>query len=545
MLHEDVEAGLNGQALDNDDAVAAKGRLGDELSQSTDGPGYTATHERARISRSPEKLETIESQKRLNEKFTINVDSEHSSKHPPDHASEHGGSRSQSQVKGNDYNLQSQTPPSEDSSPAHQPSATFRRRRQHYNPVHQTRLLNNLLPIVGFLELTNALDFPANVWNTIPVDLFAVGLMATGGSICVIVSFFAFYDFSLSYKNFLLLRQERKYLKEAKDTLSGGSDREKDDARLSTCQAWLDLNFREIGWEFTDRMLMDSLNGFAGILVGAGTMLAIGGANPRVFRASNLLSGYIGNSFNVLYGAANTVWSVYMWKRSRMYKRAVNGKVKNEELRKRMLGHIRRHELYAVVNGLTVFVAAIGSMVSATMWQGYVVLLPCVFGAVISNFLWRRGIGYDRELAPRRSSALEMDIEKRLIFAIDAQEVTKNKGGDALLEKLNEKEVIGFMLESDMLEDFCVQMLHNLSPGQNTTSFRTEEGNLMVDSGKLESLDEGQLIKSARQCLSKKGTHRFRDQERTLAELWGCQLSQPSGRRSSHVEITSPVEKEV
>ncbi|RMZ88961.1 hypothetical protein DV736_g3807, partial [Chaetothyriales sp. CBS 134916] len=83
-------------------------------------------------------------------------------------------------------------------------------------------------------------------------------------------------------------------------------------------------NFREVGWEFCDRMLMDGHNGFAGVIVGMGTTLAIGGANPHVYYASNLLSGYIGNSFNVLYGTINTARSAYRLLRSRRYQRAVD-----------------------------------------------------------------------------------------------------------------------------------------------------------------------------------------------------------------------------
>lgn len=46
-----------------------------------------------------------------------------------------------------------------------------------YVPVPEQKLRNNLSGAVGYLEFANALDFAANVWNTIPVPTFAAALM--------------------------------------------------------------------------------------------------------------------------------------------------------------------------------------------------------------------------------------------------------------------------------------------------------------------------------------------------------------------------------
>jgi hypothetical protein len=48
-----------------------------------------------------------------------------------------------------------------------------------------------------------------------------------------------------------------------------------------------------MGTELVDLIGMDIVMGFGAVLVGIGTCMAIGGANPGVFPASDLMSGYI------------------------------------------------------------------------------------------------------------------------------------------------------------------------------------------------------------------------------------------------------------
>lgn len=55
-------------------------------------------------------------------------------------------------------------------------SATFVRGKKGWTPKDQFRLKNSLLAGVGLLELANAGDFAANVWNEIPVPHFAMAL---------------------------------------------------------------------------------------------------------------------------------------------------------------------------------------------------------------------------------------------------------------------------------------------------------------------------------------------------------------------------------
>jgi hypothetical protein len=53
---------------------------------------------------------------------------------------------------------------------------TFVRQKNGWIPKEQYRLKNNLLVGVGLLELGNAGDLAANVWNQIPIPHFAMAL---------------------------------------------------------------------------------------------------------------------------------------------------------------------------------------------------------------------------------------------------------------------------------------------------------------------------------------------------------------------------------
>ena len=55
-------------------------------------------------------------------------------------------------------------------------NATFVRQKNGWIPKEQYRLKNSLLAGVGLLELGNAGDFAANIWNQNPIPHFAMAL---------------------------------------------------------------------------------------------------------------------------------------------------------------------------------------------------------------------------------------------------------------------------------------------------------------------------------------------------------------------------------
>ncbi|KAL1969777.1 hypothetical protein VTN77DRAFT_7286 [Rasamsonia byssochlamydoides] len=257
--------------------------------------------------------------------------------------------------------------------------ATFIRQKGGYTPAKQYKLKNSLLAGAGFLELANAGDFAANVWNEIPVPHFAVALMAVGGTLALAISAFAFWDAKLSLRNILVLRDERRYLQTQKGDLFEHTQITRD------LDSQLNVNFRELGTELVDRIGMDIVMGLGAIMVGIGTFMAIGGANPGVFRASNLLSGYIGNAPVALYGTANAAWSAYVWRRAHRHGLAGVKELKADSIGRVLERRIREVKTHAAINGVTGLVAGGASLVTATLWYGYPILVSRPFFATMSG----------------------------------------------------------------------------------------------------------------------------------------------------------------
>jgi len=168
----------------------------------------------------------------------------------------------------------------------------------------------------GFFSLTQSTlySFAANIWNDYPVPTYASVFMILGGVFALIISLFAIQDFRLLYSNYQLIRRERHFLKHL---LNSTSNSEEEGSRLNVQElnAYLEVNFRELGNEIA-RSGMDAIMGLRTFLVGTGTLLVLGGTNPRVFHASNLLSGYIGNVPIAFYGLISSTWSLYLFQKN-------------------------------------------------------------------------------------------------------------------------------------------------------------------------------------------------------------------------------------
>nr|POF04854.1 hypothetical protein CFP56_75286 [Quercus suber] len=98
-----------------------------------------------------------------------------------------------------------------------------------------------------------------------------------------------------------------------------------------------------------------------------------------------------------------------------------------------MIRHGKKHEWYAALNGLVIAVSSVGSMISATMWQGYVVLIPCVIGSIYCNWFWRKRLGYDRESAQvwLENGAFDIDTRLQNIVAADSEKSSTSAAPDS------------------------------------------------------------------------------------------------------------------
>jgi hypothetical protein len=396
-------------------------------------------------------------------------------------------------------------------------------KKGHYKLAKQYRLKNSLLAGVGFLELANAGDFAANVWNQTPVPRFAIALMVLGGTLALAISHFAFRDAKLSRRNVLLLQEERRYLQTQKADLSQSAQSSHD----LDCQ--LDVNFREMGTEIVDRIGMDIVMGFGAVVVGTGTFMAIGGTDPVVYQASNLLSGYIGNAPVALYGLVNAGWSAYVWRRAHRHGIAGEKELKADITGQKLQRRIRTVKAHAAINGVTGIVAGAASLVTATMWYGYPVLVVCIISSVLCNYFWRHRIGYDRPLVRQTLKGDKISISEELRFVTTAQQVLDEAPSESLVklgaDPNSTASILEFLIKNDLFEDFCIRLLKDTS--LSTSLFGALSDELTIDPQMLlraDALDAPRFLEIAQTAVSEMGLIRFQYRERYLLEAFGCYL---------------------
>ncbi|KAF3402001.1 hypothetical protein F1880_009839 [Penicillium rolfsii] len=406
-------------------------------------------------------------------------------------------------------------------------TVTLVRRRGRFHLLHQQQFRNSLLASVGYLELANAADFAANVWNQIPVPTFAAVLMGIGGTCALGMVFVAMQDFRLSMRNVKLLRTERENLKKLRQYHSKNTE------VVQLIESRLGVSNREMGTELVDRIVMDFLMGFGSVLVGVGTLMAIGGANPRVFKASNLLSGYIGNGLAAAFGLVNAVWSGYLIHRFQQHLKAVRASQPGDDIRRRLHHRIRRFQWHSFINGLNGLVAGAGSMVTAERWWGYVVLIPCIISLIAVNFFWRKKLGYDRPLLTQvplsriQFTPLLEDLE----YAIAMQRglAEPNAGSTPILVQMDSLDsMLRFIVQNSMLERYCESLardkqtrglLGDLRPNTTAPNEIAISRDALFRLSSSSTTNADLLRAHAKRFLQKDGVLIFTYRERHLLEL--------------------------
>ncbi|KAG5961492.1 hypothetical protein E4U57_007530 [Claviceps arundinis] len=384
-----------------------------------------------------------------------------------------------------------------------------------------SHLVNNLSWAVGFMELANAGDFAANVWNDIPIPIYAVVFMAIGGAVAGIMSIFAFQDARRACHNVWYLRQQRKTLFEEK--------RE----RELVCAATLDLdvilaiNFRELGTELISRCIMDLLMGFGAILICTGTYLAIGGAIPSVYLASNLLSGYVGNTPIAIFGLFNFSWAIFIFCKAQSHvteSRRLLGPCTAVTLVKR---RARRVQVFSIINGTAAILGGVASMITATRWWGYVILIPVIVSSIFCNIWWRNMIGYTR-------SEGHTPIEcHELIHALElaaAAELSSSGDVEAVRQWCPElpnslADMLSLLSCHSLFHLFCLAVVANQDLYQALISHRTiDSDDLTLTTSDIRALPEtwqSTLMDIAKTLVRDVRPAHFKNRERYLAELLG------------------------
>ncbi|KAK7417261.1 hypothetical protein QQX98_004695 [Neonectria punicea] len=314
---------------------------------------------------------------------------------------------------------------------------------------HGLRFEHNLHWAVGLLELANSGDFAANIWNDTPVPVYAIVFMAVGGTAAAVLSVFALRDAGKAWHNIKFLRNQRQLFREHKA-------KQLDDGRLvHQANVLVDIATRELYTEVINRWGMDILMGGGAVLISVGTFLAIGGANPKVWLASNILSGYLGNAPIALYGIANFVWAIIVSRKKQSHKIAAENKLKGTVAVLLVKRYCFNAQLYFAINGTASMVGGVGSMLTATRWWAYVILIPVIISAFFCNYWWRKRVGYDR---PWLDLPIGMDTKGLVLaleFAAETRRGVEKDPNDALRHVVSDPmslpEVLGFLVDHGLL----------------------------------------------------------------------------------------------
>ncbi|CAD0107138.1 unnamed protein product [Aureobasidium uvarum] len=373
--------------------------------------------------------------------------------------------------------------------------------------------------VIGFLDLANSGDFAANVFNRVPVPIYAIVLMVIGATVALVMSTVALRDARSSWKNLKLLREERTLLESMSDDRS----------------AELEINHRDLGTEIFDRAGVDIAMGVGAFLIAVGTYMAIGGANHRVWFASNLLSGYVGNALPAVYGICNVGWSVHVWLRARKQVCAVSKHLHNDVASQLLSVRIRKTQAHAIVTAIVCLVSGALSMVTPTHWWPYPVLLICGLAFLYSTWVYRTQIGYERLLLSEDAVLDETSLTTEILF-LQSVKIALLDSPDAWmalgLGDMSMPNLLLFLVRCDLFEQLCLELLndsclikqHFRDP---TTSPMTLDQRTLLQLDKPEQIIE--ISSLARLCLEQHGIQLIKNRERLLLECLGACLLHQKG----------------
>ncbi|UKZ71229.1 uncharacterized protein TrAtP1_012190 [Trichoderma atroviride] len=410
--------------------------------------------------------------------------------------------------------------------------------------VPQSRgLKNDLYRAVGFLELANAGDFAANVWNSYPVPVYATVFMAIGATFAGIMSVYALLDSRRAFRNVKFLRKQRLELKEARARRAAKSLPTRD------LDVLVSVNFRELGTEAVNRWALNMFMGVGAVLICVGTYLAIAGANPGIFLASNLLSGYIGNAPIAIFGAINSGWAYYIFCKSQGHinaaKKAIPGTPSLALIKRRS----RNLQVYTGINGTATILGGVGSMITATRWWGYVILIPVILASVFCNYWWRTRAGYSRrDLVPYGLSIFSIDeLSTALEFAARAEAKIKEQKKTPINSFVSDpsslRSVLTFIQEQELLEPFCLRLVKDAGL-RTTIGYPNNPAEIEIKVESLLNLPKEchpAIIQIAQDTVRKIGSTHFKYRERYAAELLGTYLaiSRQQAKRREKTESQS------
>ncbi|CAG9978690.1 unnamed protein product [Clonostachys byssicola] len=321
-------------------------------------------------------------------------------------------------------------------------------------PSPKVRLRNSLLGTLGLLELANAADFAANVWNNVPVQTYVIVLMACGGTLALVLTVPAIIDARRSWNNICFLREHRRRLRNEM------RERQGDSLPIYDIDAIQGVLHREIGSECINRFGMNVVMGAGALIIGVGTIMAIWGANHSIWLASNILSGYLGNAPVALYGLVNSVWCFHLFTKAQEHKRVTAEKLEGQPVLHQLHRRFLSTQIYAAASGSTTLLGGVGGMMTPTLWMGYVVLIPVIISSFACSFWWKKRLAYNRPFTGRTFGLEESSIIVELECLAELQ--AKLEAGKGIDHIVNDPHclfsLLDYITRNDMFEDFVISL---------------------------------------------------------------------------------------
>ncbi|KAI5456476.1 hypothetical protein BGZ63DRAFT_429124 [Mariannaea sp. PMI_226] len=401
---------------------------------------------------------------------------------------------------------------------------TLVKKRRKWSYLPGIRLEHNLHWACGLLETANSGDFAANVWNDVPVPVFVIVLMAIGGTIAAVISVFALLDGIKAWHNVKFLQKQRQLLQTQR------SQQLEESHPTEELDVLIDITRRELYTEKINRWGMDVMMGGGAVLISIGTFMAIGGANKKVFLASNILSGYLGNAPIAIFGLVNCAWGIYMCSIKRAHQHAAIKKLPDSVALSVVRTYCFRVRFFFIVNGISTFIGGVGSMLTATQWWAYIILVPVMIASFFTNYWWRSRVGYDRPVLNFPVGMDKRGLIEALEFANETSRLAQQDLEAAMTQLAHDptslEAVLRGFVDNGLFEPFSVELIKNkeiqkILCGEKGKRAEIEVQNLVG----LPEYHQQIVLDMAKKFLEAEGPALFEHRTRFLAEALGTYLA--------------------
>ncbi|UZP39342.1 hypothetical protein NXS19_007158 [Fusarium pseudograminearum] len=341
--------------------------------------------------------------------------------------------------------------------------------------------------------------------------------MVIGGCSALTIAICAFFDSRKAWRNAKFLKRQKQHLKAQEASLSR--------------DVFVEITTRELRIEVINRWLMDLLMGGGAIMISTGTFMAIGGADPQVFLASNILSGYLGNAPIALFGLLSAIWATMVVVKMNSHRSAARKELQGSPMLPALRNRCFNVQLFFILNGVSNILGGVASMLTAERWWGYVILIPVIISSIFCNIWWRHRVGYDRTYISTLPSINLEIITETIEATSQLRQGIQDDAGVSLEHILGDsvslQEILKLFVKHDLFEQFSLRLVTNKHVRHLFVN--TEDTSVDVSVEGILAVSEEHhpaILGVALTFLKKHGPRQLLDRERFLLEVLGTYLAE-------------------